>query len=291
MECFYPVILGKNQDQIIVGCGKCFACRRQKARDWTIRCLHELETWRKALFITLTYEDNFLPQDELVDKGELQRFFKRFRKSLNGRKIKYFACGEYGEKNYRPHYHAIVFGVYYDDFNSIGVIGKRMRYEHPAWTKGYIDLGEVEYGSISYVVGYVQKKMISNLEVIDGKETFQLQSQGIGKQYLFENIEKFIKDKKCFIDAGEASLPRYYVKKIRELLTDSGRIEELDRFNAEIECIGEERRMDHYEKFNQAARTRGYMTSDEIFEYSKILREKRAKHAEHVGLMFKRGTL
>ena len=32
-------------------------------------------------------------------------------KVLGERRIKYFACGEYGNNTHRPHYHAIIYGV------------------------------------------------------------------------------------------------------------------------------------------------------------------------------------
>ena len=63
------------------------------------------------MFLTLTYNDDNLPSDVGLHKDDLQRFFKRLRKALDTKKIRYFACGEYGDTTSRPHYHAIVFGL------------------------------------------------------------------------------------------------------------------------------------------------------------------------------------
>lgn len=71
----------------------------------------ETSMHKQNMFITLTYDNNHIPADGSIDKRELQLFFKRLRKKINPIKIKYLACGEYGEKFGRPHYHACVCGV------------------------------------------------------------------------------------------------------------------------------------------------------------------------------------
>jgi hypothetical protein len=43
-------------------------------------------------------------------KRDLQLFFKRLRKAYPDVKLRYFACGKYGEQFARPHYHVILFG-------------------------------------------------------------------------------------------------------------------------------------------------------------------------------------
>lgn len=55
--------------------------------------------------MTLTYDDDNCPLS--LDKTALQKFWKRFRKLVDV-PIRYFACGEYGSLNWRPHYHALV---------------------------------------------------------------------------------------------------------------------------------------------------------------------------------------
>ena len=91
-------------------CGKCLDCKLDYGRQWAIRCLHEKKMHERSCFITLTYDNNNLPNPPTVAKEELQKFFKRLRKKLVKEKIRYFACGEYGSQNFRPHYHAIIFG-------------------------------------------------------------------------------------------------------------------------------------------------------------------------------------
>jgi hypothetical protein len=107
-----PVKIEDGSPQgLYVPCGKCIACRIARTREWTVRIMHEMSCHDNAVFATLTYDDDHLPPDRSISKDELQRFIKRLRKELGDRKIRYFACGEYGETTNRPHYHAIIFGL------------------------------------------------------------------------------------------------------------------------------------------------------------------------------------
>lgn len=108
----------------------------------------------KAVFITLTYSDSNLPENNSLSSRDLQLFFKRLRKRIAPQKIRYFACGEYGERFKRPHYHAIIFGL--ENCHTTWQL------IHDVWNKGIIDVGSVTKDSISYVAGYVSKKMGSD---------------------------------------------------------------------------------------------------------------------------------
>lgn len=94
-----------------VPCGQCINCRITKQMAWTARCLIE-QAWtsRASSFVTLTYSPDNLPTDGKLCARHLQLFFKRLRKQVPW-PIRYFACGEYGGKTGRPHYHALIFGL------------------------------------------------------------------------------------------------------------------------------------------------------------------------------------
>jgi len=96
-------------------CGQCIACRLEKSRQWAVRCMHEASQWDNNVFVTLTYDDEHLPEDQGLDVSEFQRFAKRLRKARPDDKVRYFHCGEYGEQLQRPHYHALVFNVDFPD--------------------------------------------------------------------------------------------------------------------------------------------------------------------------------
>ena len=76
-----------------------------------MRMLHELSDYEDAVFVTLTYDEDHIPSNHSLKKSDLQKWFKRVRKEIEPKKIRYFACGEYGDKTQRPHYHAIIFGL------------------------------------------------------------------------------------------------------------------------------------------------------------------------------------
>lgn len=69
----------------------------------------ELATVRgEASFLTLTYRDEDCPPT--LDPAHLRDALKRMRYHIGGKKITYYACGEYGRLTWRPHYHAGIFG-------------------------------------------------------------------------------------------------------------------------------------------------------------------------------------
>ena len=162
MKCTSP--FKKEIDGVVytLPCGQCMSCRLNHARMWSIRISHEASTHLHNVFLTLTYDDEHLPVDNSVHKRDLQLFFKRLRKSL-GTKIRYFACGEYGDKFGRPHYHAIVFGLSADCavFRNKKFDRKTQGYycDMPCWDKGFVHIGSVTVDSANYVAGYVTKKL------------------------------------------------------------------------------------------------------------------------------------
>lgn len=94
-------------------CGQCLACRINRSRIWAARMQMELATVRgEASFLTLTYSDQCCPAS--LDPAHLRDMFKRLRYHLEGKKVTYYACGEYGRSTWRPHYHVGLFGHWFD---------------------------------------------------------------------------------------------------------------------------------------------------------------------------------
>jgi len=209
-----------------------------------MRCYHEAQLHKENSFITLTYNNEHLPQDKSIHKSEVQKFLKRLRKNT-GRTIRYFACGEYGDKNNRPHYHAIIFGYNFPDRKLWNIINGsplyRSRLLEKTWKKGHSSIGEVTFESSAYVARYVMKKRKGKPDEIDkhgktNKEYYQaLDTQtgeiteiqpefclmsrkpGIGLEWL----KKYHKDTdKDFVTVRgkKMSLPKYYDTKLEELL-------------------------------------------------------------------------
>ena len=109
-------------------CGQCIGCRIDYSRQWANRCLLELKYHDSAWFCTFTYDDDHVPRTYYPDpetgeaipaltlqKRDFQLLMKRIRKKFENDKIRFFMSGEYGSQTFRPHYHAILFGLHLDD--------------------------------------------------------------------------------------------------------------------------------------------------------------------------------
>lgn len=204
MQCFYPV---KLSDTLTVPCGSCTACRIKRGMEWTLRIMHETEAWDDNTFLTLTYNPSNLPADNSLSKQELQNYFKRLRRAIEPRKIKYFACGEYGELNGRPHYHAIVFGL--NGFKDRHIM-------QAAWEKGFSFTGSVTWDSARYVSDYINKSLSHHAkqETDQTQLPFKIVSSGLGLKWALENQE-LLKTQGFITQRGNVvSIPRYYVNKL-----------------------------------------------------------------------------
>lgn len=200
MMCLKPVRINEDTEY---PCGRCTACLQKRSAEWALRLRHEAITHKKTMFMTLTYSDENLPENGGLCKKDVQDFLKLFRYYL-GRKIKYFAVGEYGEEKGRPHYHLLIFGA-----------GKESQvHAEKAWKKGIVDIGECEPASIRYVTNYLMTKEDKWSKVKGVEKPFQLQSQGLGSEWLCRNGEQYSRNMFITTDNGEINLPRYYIKKL-----------------------------------------------------------------------------
>jgi len=170
-----------------IPCGQCIGCRLQRSADWALRCVHEASLHQENCFITLTYNAENIPPDGGLRKKHFQNFMKRLRKHLGKKKIKFYMCGEYGDKNNRPHYHALIFGHDFTDRVFCGQTQSGLDlYMSPTleklWTHGFVQVGEVTYDSAAYVARYIMKK-------INGKAQDQIDPETGLKPY--ERINDF----------------------------------------------------------------------------------------------------
>ena len=187
MTCLKPIYL-KSQN-LWVPCNNCINCRITKSDEWSVRIQHEM-IGKEACFITLTYGGENAP--EQLDKREFQLFWKRLRRKVDKR-IKYFGCGEYGEENGRPHYHAIIIGWRppFDDISS----NHSSRILESCWSFGFNYVGAAEPISIRYVTGYIRKKIYSNryYKSIGVTPPFQIMSKSLGSNWIEENYKNVIR--------------------------------------------------------------------------------------------------
>lgn len=201
---------------VLIPCGRCPSCLKDYALQWTVRLIAESLYQEQKCFLTLTYDQSHLPQDKKLCKRDLQLFFKRLRKAYPDNKIRYFACGEYGDLNGRPHYHVILFGLDFDDKKWISDNNLRNHLYtsdklRSIWSLGQVSIGSFTSQSCGYVARYSLKKRIS----FEHSDEFIVMSRKppIGYQYFIDHKdEMYISDKLYIPELGAVKIPRYYDK-------------------------------------------------------------------------------
>jgi len=173
MKCYAPWFSEKLKMQL--PCGKCAFCIQKTINAWVLRLSHEMEVSTSAFFLTLTYDDEHLPEDEELSKRDLQLFIKRLRKKNPG--IRYFAIGEYGTERGRPHYHAVIFNLVDLDLVSSSWID--VRTNQPL---GFVKGDRATMGRLRYMVAY----MALPQDVNHKQPPFRVMSRrpGIGINYV-----------------------------------------------------------------------------------------------------------
>lgn len=237
---------------ILIPCGHCIGCRLDYSRKWADRMMLELETQQKAVFLTLTYDnehahwsqfsqDNF-PLFATLDKKDCQDFMKRLRqhcfRDLGIEKIRFYLAGEYGDQTLRPHYHAIIFGLGLSDISDVQLFSRNdlgqpfyvSSWMQEIWTHGHVLLADVNWKVCAYVGRYVTKKLNGDAAVSYSERNvikeFALMSRkpGLGREYL--DLHPDCLDYQ-FINLSTSegglkiSIPQYYLKQLE--LTDPDR--------------------------------------------------------------------
>lgn len=165
MKCRDPYL----NNGMVHSCGRCMPCRINKRRIWTHRIMLESLLHGDNCMVTLTYAEDVIPHDEngrgILKPKDLQDWLKRFRKSIEPLRVRYFACGEYGDVSWRPHFHAILFGYpnclygqsrYSSRKKNCCINCDRVR---DTWRHGNVFVCELSDATAQYVSGYVTKKM------------------------------------------------------------------------------------------------------------------------------------
>lgn len=217
-----------------VQCGRCRACRLSRKYEWVTRLTHEANTFNwKVLYVTLTYDSQNLPENYSLCPKHLTDYFKRVRKALSKgyyrtgidvitrepiyiyfpivNRIKYYACGEYGEERGRPHYHALIYGLGLEHSDLL----------YAAWKKCETQSFKVEVprgsDALGYVAGYTRKKLRKRYNswyktTYNRVPEFARQSLGIGKVWALLHSDQYKRQLSFYVNGKQRFLPRYYRK-------------------------------------------------------------------------------
>ncbi len=247
-----------------VACGQCIGCRLDRSRMWAARMVHEAgvhDLTGGNSFVTLTYRDPdmcsaeqlrdgfHIPSDWSLRKKHFQDFMKRLRKGRSPDRIKFYHCGEYGNKCMhgisldlvrcpmcnlgRPHYHACLFNCSFSDRETYAVQSGVTRWTSDElssyWKHGFVDVGDVTVQSAGYVARYILDKVNGDgaadhyIRVDELGEIFNLQpeyatmSNGIGAAWFDEfHSDVFPSDELPVPGTGILhKVPRYYDERLR----------------------------------------------------------------------------
>lgn len=143
---------------ILVPCRHCLLCNYLRKMHYVSLISNETQLHKsKPYFILLTYNNDSLPSDRQLHYEDVQNFFKRLRWLVHERGLddpdesfRYFAVGEYGGVNGRPHYHIILFGLNSSNFGPTPSYKKNLlkmiiRYCWRNTSRGFDNLSFDEY--------------------------------------------------------------------------------------------------------------------------------------------------
>jgi hypothetical protein len=216
-------------------CKQCMPCRLNKSMEWAARICAEAQLYEDNCFVTLTYNDENLPEQGQLVLADLQNFKKRLRKKFKGvdvvpgvklkpgqpNPIRTYECGEMGDQFGRPHYHLAIMNWKPLDLkihskSKLGDIVYTSKTLDDLWQrKGFVTVGDLNVSSASYISRYVTKKINGlqkeqHYERIDPEsgEIYQLKPEfstmsrrpGIGVPFLMKYMGDFA-DGKMLITA------------------------------------------------------------------------------------------
>lgn len=209
-----------------IPCGQCIGCRIDRSRQWAIRCYHEASLYEDNCFVTLTIDQEHMPENQSVDIKHLQDFMKALRHKYYPNKIRFYACGEYGDTTNRAHYHLLLFNHDFPDKTKWGKtkqghIRWRSAELEGLWDLGHSEIGTVTFQSAGYVARYILKKQKDAPHLFfvdkDGKTrqrnpefTTMSRMPGIGKPWLDKFKTDVFPGDFVVIDGKKFRTPRYY---------------------------------------------------------------------------------
>lgn len=219
-------------------------------------------------FVSLTYADEHLPISATgyptLNRSHFTLWLKRLRKATPDLKLRYYGCGEYGDKTWRPHYHVIVFGLP----ACLRLKTQTDLYGRPEWNKccpickmlgdtwglGDIYCGEVNTQTAAYCGGYVTKKMTSSQDerLLGRQPEFGAMSlkPGIGCDFMWEVASTLLQydledrpDVPSELKHGGKAYPlgRYLKRQLRKMIGRDPKApqSELDKIKAELQPLRE----------------------------------------------------
>lgn len=238
-DIFIPRVTTATEtvDFVQIPCGKCIGCRMDYSRSWADRMTyHVFGKEDCSYFLTLTYDDEHLEDLEhsenydlySLNYDDISAFIKRLRNKFRDSEIDYYLSGEYGDQQFRPHFHVIVYNLPLDDLeywktNNQGDPIYTSEVIHSLWQKGICSVSPFNWRSAAYTARYVEKKRDGRLMCeytavgLDPEKCRCSRRPGIAHDYYVENFQDIWKNNGLDVDrtvnsSGHLGIPRYFRK-------------------------------------------------------------------------------
>jgi hypothetical protein len=304
-----PPVTDKRVQYVPVGCQVCIECRKQKAREWSVRLSEDIKEFKNGKFVTLTFNTESLRKiyneyDEIKEKKgydldnaiatkAVRLFLERWRKKYK-KSVRHWLVSELGDGTTEHiHLHGI---IWTDDVREIQKI-----WQYGNVWAGYEVNGKIENyvngKTVNYIVKYVNK-----IDVLHSNyKCIILTSAGIGRRYItsgnYRN-NKYKKDKtneSYRTESGhKMAMPIYWRNKV---YSDKEREElwlmKLDK-NVRFVCgeklkVSNKEEEEYYYRLVDYHRLRteklGYMKPEWIWKRKKYEEERRALiHEKRLGI-------
>jgi hypothetical protein len=227
--------MGFRDLPLMIPCRQCSGCRLEQSRQWAMRMVHEASLYPDNCFLTLTYNDENLPEGNTLVLEHHQLFMKRFRKKY-GKNIRFFHCGEYGDLNGRPHYHYCIFNFDFADKKLYKMSGDHPLYISEIlsslWGLGFCTIGALTFETAAYTARYVMKKVTGvlapshyvRLDSSTGELTYlkpeyctMSRASGLGKGWFDEFHPDVYPSDEVIINTKAVKPPAYYDTQLEKL--------------------------------------------------------------------------
>lgn len=198
IKCVRPIVVKHEGNRATVRCGRCRGCRVRHKMAWTGRLLLESRDHPFSRVVTLTYADQKKQEGELYYK-DIQNFLKIHRNNEleRGRNtpVRYFVCGEYGEKSGHAHWHMVLFG---EKSCQPEWMKEAVFCNLKGWsdTHGFVTCMRLVPASAAYTVGYTLKK---------GENQSPFMRLSLKPSIAFTRIDQFAQE--TFKSAGQRVIP------------------------------------------------------------------------------------
>ena len=197
--------------------------------------LHEAKLHKDNWFVTLTYDEASLPHTvqglPTLQPEDFVLFMKRLRQHELRRagasapsppKLRFYQCGEYGERTNRPHHHAIIFNLPLPDLKAITITRAKTAHAlyksqelERLWRKGHVTIGQVTFETAAYVAAYVTKKITGPMaqEHYQGRiPEYSTMSRrpGLGHGFQERYADEIYNNDSVIIRGHEVKPPKFY---------------------------------------------------------------------------------